>query len=98
MLTFVGRWGVKVVLGFWLIMSLITFIAFAMDKGRAIRNEWRIPEKTLILLSLIGGALGGFLGMQIYRHKTKHMKFKILVPLFLIIHIVLIVLILMKLF
>ena len=58
-----------------LALSLITFIAYAADKRRAKRGTWRVPEKTLLLLSFAGGALGGFLAMRLCHHKTRHWYF-----------------------
>lgn len=52
-------------------MSLLTFILFGADKHKARAHKWRIPEKTLLGLSLLGGFAGGFLGMEFFRHKTK---------------------------
>lgn len=57
------------------IMSVITFLAYGIDKKKAIDGAWRTKEKTLLGLSLAGGAVGGFLGMKVFRHKTKHMYF-----------------------
>lgn len=51
-------------------MSLLTFILFGADKHKARAHKWRIPEKTLLGLSLLGGFTGGFLGMEFFRHKT----------------------------
>lgn len=62
-------------LGFLAVMSLVTFIAYAVDKKKAIDGEWRTKEKTLLGLSLFGGAIGGFLAMKFIRHKTKHWYF-----------------------
>lgn len=56
-------------------MSLLTFILFGADKHKARAHKWRIPEKTLLDLSLLGGFAGGFLGMKFFRHKTKHWYF-----------------------
>ena len=56
-------------------MSLIAFICYGSDKGRARRGEWRIPEKVLLGLSFFGGSVGGLLGMNAFRHKTKHWYF-----------------------
>ena len=56
---------------------------------RAKKGARRVPERTLFLAAGCFGALGGFLGMQVFRHKTKHAKFRILVPLFLVLHIAL---------
>ena len=53
-------------------MSLLTFILFGADKHKARAHKWRIPEKTLLGLSLLGGFAGGFLGMEFFRHKTKN--------------------------
>ncbi|MBQ7795316.1 MAG: DUF1294 domain-containing protein [Lachnospiraceae bacterium] len=73
-------------------MVLINIIAFAMygiDKRKAIKDQWRIPEKTLLLVALIGGSIGAFSGMQVFHHKTKHWKFLIGVPACLVLHIAL---------
>ena len=69
------------------VMSLITFLAYGIDKRKAKKNSWRTPEKTLIGLSFLFGAPGAVLGMRVFRHKTKHAKFRILVPLSLILHL-----------
>ena len=70
-------------------VNIITFIVFGIDKQRAKNHEWRISEATLIGLAVIGGSVGALLGMRFFRHKTKHKKFLILVPLFLFVHIAL---------
>ena len=60
----------------WLmLMSLVLFAVMGADKRRAKKGAWRVPEKTLFLLALLGGALGGVLGMRMFRHKTKHWYF-----------------------
>ena len=59
-------------------LGVVSFVAFAMygvDKLKAINGDWRISEKALLLTSFFGGALGGLLGMQLFRHKTKHWYF-----------------------
>lgn len=56
---------------FLILMTIITFFIYLVDKKRAIKKRYRIPEFTLILFSLLGGAIGGFSAMLIYRHKTK---------------------------
>lgn len=55
--------------------SLITFLLYAVDKKRAVDKKWRIPEKTLLSASFFGGAVGGYLAMQIVRHKTRRWYF-----------------------
>ncbi len=57
------------------IISLVTFILYGIDKWKAVRGAWRISEKVLLLMSFFGGAVGGFVGMQLFRHKTKHFHF-----------------------
>lgn len=71
-------------------MSVVTFLLFGADKRRAAKGAWRIRERTLLLCALGMGAPGGLLGMYIFRHKTRHAKFRILMPLFFVINIVLI--------
>ena len=72
-----------------LIINLIGFFSMFLDKQKAKRGKWRIPEKTLFLFALIGGSLGTTLGMHAFRHKTKHWYFKFGMPLILIIQLVL---------
>ena len=74
------------------IINALGFILMLVDKQKARRGAWRIPERTLMTVAAIGGSLGSYLGMQLFRHKTKHPKFYILVPLFLAIHVWLLVL------
>lgn len=73
-----------------IIINIITFIMYRIDKQQAIKNNYRISETTLLTLSLIGGSLGSILGMIIFHHKTKKLKFKLLNTIFLIIHILII--------
>lgn len=69
-------------------MSLITLFAYYSDKKRAIRGEWRIRESVLFALGFFGGALGALLGMNIFRHKTKHWYFWFNNIIFLLLHII----------
>ena len=73
-----------------IIINIMTFIMYGIDKQQAIKNNYRISETTLLTLSLIGGSLGSILGMIIFHHKTKKLKFKLLNTIFLIIHILII--------
>lgn len=57
--------------GYLVLLSIIAFIAYGVDKRKAINGSWRTKEKTLLLLSFLGGAFGGYPAMLIFRHKTK---------------------------
>ena len=81
----------KYFLIYLLIINIIGFSAMFLDKQKAKRGKWRIPEKTLFLFALIGGSLGTTLGMHVFRHKTKHWYFKLGMPLILIIQLILLV-------
>lgn len=72
--------------GYGLIMNLLLFILMGADKGFAKKGKWRIPEKVLFGTALLGGSFGGVLGMQLFRHKTKHWSFRIIFPALLILH------------
>lgn len=72
---------------YYILMCIITFIFYAADKTKAKKGEWRISEATLITLSFIGGSAGAITAMQMLHHKTRNLKFKICVPLSLILHI-----------
>ena len=67
-----------------LIVNLFSFALMGWDKRCAQKGRWRVPEKTLFLAAGCFGALGGVLGMRVYRHKTKHWYFRIFFPLMLI--------------
>ena len=64
-----------VVLAVYAAVSVAALIAYGADKWKAKRGKWRIPEKVLLGFSLLGGAVGGLLGMLLFRHKTKHWYF-----------------------
>lgn len=73
-------------------INLIAFIFYGIDKRKAIKGSRRIPEKTLILLVVIGGAFGGFLGMKLFHHKTQKKKFYITVPIFVVLYLAVMIL------
>ena len=58
-----------------LVINLATFAVYGADKRRARRGAWRVPERTLLLLPLLGGSVGALLGMRVFHHKTKHWYF-----------------------
>lgn len=68
-------------------VNLVAFIMYGLDKHYAKTNKWRTPEAHLILVAALYGAVGAFLGMKVFRHKTKHKRFTITVPLLLLLQI-----------
>ena len=90
-----GLWRVIVYL---VIMNIVGIIAMGVDKHKAKVHAWRIPEKSLFLISILGGSVGTWAGMYIFRHKTKHWYFVIGMPLILMIQIAIGTYIFMKLF
>lgn len=78
----------KLLLVYLFIINLTGFLIMFIDKSRAKHKEWRVPEKTLIGISAVGGSIGMLFGMHVFRHKTKHIKFTVGVPVILIIQII----------
>ena len=74
-----------IVLSYLVIINLIAFTLYGIDKKRAIRKEYRISERVLLWMARLGGCIGCWLGIKVFRHKTKHAKFRIIVPLWLLI-------------
>ena len=68
-------------------INVITFTVYGIDKLKAQKGKWRIPETALLLLAIIGGSLGAWLGMKVWHHKTLHKKFKYGIPLIMIVQI-----------
>ena len=69
--------------------NIVSFVMFGIDKSRAKRRAWRISEAALLISAAVGGSVGAIAGMTVFRHKTKHLKFLIGLPLILIIHLAL---------
>ena len=85
-----------VVLVYLAVMNVIGLAVMGIDKSKAKKNKWRIPEKTLFLVSLLGGSIGTLLGMYAFRHKTKHWYFVIGMPAILILQVALVIYLSMK--
>lgn len=81
------------ILGYLVIINIVTFVVYGIDKWKAKRGNWRISEATLLMLAVIGGTIGALLGMKVWHHKTMHLKFKYGLPLILLVQIALIYLI-----
>lgn len=74
-----------------IIINILSFILYGIDKLKAIKKKERISEKTLILIGILGGSIGSLIGMNLFRHKTQKLKFIISLPLILIIHIIVVI-------
>ena len=72
-----------------LAINVVTFIVYGIDKYKAKKAKWRIPETMLLLLAVLGGSIGAWMGMKVWHHKTMHKKFKYGIPAILLIQIAL---------
>ena len=77
---------VQLFITWFILINLTGFTVCAVDKYKARRGKWRIPEKTLFGIALIGGAAGVYLSLLLFRHKTRHLRFMLGIPLILVIH------------
>jgi uncharacterized membrane protein YsdA (DUF1294 family) len=77
-----------IISGILLTLNLLTFIIYGIDKFKAKKAKWRIPESTLLLLAVFGGSIGAWLGLQVWRHKTQHKKFYIGIPMILTLQVI----------
>ena len=83
---------IDTILIYFIIINLLAFALMGIDKRRAVRHSWRIPEKTLFLSAILGGSIGAIAGMQLFRHKTKHWYFSYGMPAIFILQVFLAVL------
>lgn len=90
MLEHISDLSVYVPLAYLAIVNVVTFVVYGVDKWKARRSKWRIPEATLLGLAAIGGSIGAWMGMWAWHHKTMHLKFKYGVPLILAVQIALV--------
>lgn len=72
------------IVAYFIVMNIAGLLVMYLDKHKARKHKWRIPEKTLFIVSLLGGSIGTWSGMYIFRHKTKHWYFVVGMPLILI--------------
>ena len=75
-----------------LLVNILAFALYGFDKRKAKKKSFRIPEKTLLWMARIGGGVGSWMGIMLFHHKTKHTKFKIIVPLWTVIWLVALIL------
>ena len=77
----------KYLILYFLIINALGFLLMLADKHKARKNQWRIPEATLMGVAALGGSIGSLLGMYTVRHKTKHLKFTVGIPLILLLQL-----------
>lgn len=95
-MTIIEHIGLAKILVYILVINLIAFLAMGVDKWKAKRDAWRIPEQTLLSLVLLGGGIGGIAGMYVFRHKTKKPRFFIGFPVILVTEIAIVIYLLIK--
>ena len=79
----------NILVGYLVIVNIIAFGMYGVDKQKAIKKQWRIPEAQLLAVAAIGGSAGALLGMQFFHHKTRKWKFRVGVPLILAVQLIL---------
>ena len=82
----------KILLLYLLLINLLGFVLYGVDKAKSKGRSRRIPERTLLWVARLGGGVGCWLGMMLFRHKTKHNRFMILVPLWTVLWVIAVVL------
>ncbi len=78
----------KLIIAYFLLINVITFFVYGLDKLKAKKQAWRIPEAVLLMLAVIGGSIGALIGMKVWHHKTLHNKFRFGVPIILILQVI----------
>lgn len=79
-----------------IIINALGLLLMFTDKQKAKKGAWRIPERTLMTVAALGGSLGSLLGMELFRHKTKHLKFTLGIPALLVLHITVLIVLYVK--
>lgn len=81
----------QVMIIYYTVINLVALAAYGIDKRRAVKGKWRIPERMLIFLAFLGGGIGALFGMKLFHHKTKKKSFRVWIPLWMLLHIILVV-------
>lgn len=71
--------------GYLAVMNVLGFGIFGYDKRCALRHRWRVSERTLLWAALLGGSIGAYIGMYVFRHKTRHWKFRAGIPVIMLV-------------
>ena len=83
----------KILIVYLVTINIATYFVYGIDKWKAKRSKWRVTEAALLLLAVLGGSIGAWLGMKVWRHKTMHKKFKYGIPLIIIVQVAVVLLI-----
>ena len=83
-----------IILIYLAMINVVTFFVYGIDKWKSQHDRWRVPESVLLGLAAIGGSVGAWLGMKVWHHKTQHKKFKLGVPLIIVLQVALVIAIL----
>lgn len=78
---------ITILIAYLVVINIAAFILYGLDKGKAKAGAWRIPEKTLLGIAVIGGSVGAIAGMNFFHHKTKHPQFKYGLPAILVLQL-----------
>lgn len=81
----------SILINYLIIINIVTFFIYGIDKYKAKKSQWRVSEKILITLAILGGSIGAWIGIKIWHHKTKHQKFKLGIPIIIVIQICLLI-------
>ncbi|MBQ9091359.1 MAG: DUF1294 domain-containing protein [Anaerotignum sp.] len=80
--------ALAVIFGYYLLINIIMYVLMAIDKRRAIKDKWRVPEKNFYILAVLGGGAGGLLAMMTVRHKTRHIDFILVYTITAVLHFI----------
>ena len=78
-----------IIIGYLIIVNIVSFILYGIDKYKAKNGRWRISEATLLMMAVISGSIGAWAGMRLWHHKTMHKKFKYGIPIIIILQVAL---------
>ena len=84
------------IIAYFIVMNIAGFVSMGADKAKAKKHAWRIPEATLFTIAILGGSIGSILGMQHFRHKTKHWYFAVGMPVIFFLQLALAIVIYVK--
>lgn len=86
----------KIIIGYVIVINVITLMMYSIDKWKAQHSKWRIPEATLLIMAAVGGSIGAWTGIKLFHHKTLHKKFKYGVPAIFLIQLGIVVFVYLK--